>query len=317
MQNLKHLRTRIASVKSTQKITSAMKMLSSVKLRKAQNLVIQARPYAHSMHHLLCNLIEHRIEESEASILLKGNEDVGVHLIILITGDRGLCGSFNTALIKKTRSMIKSIQESGKKVMMLTVGKKAYNSFKDLGADNFLATIMDIEKTGINYHKAREIAQTIVDALTNKTIGAATLVYSVFKSPIIQTVNIRSLVPFDTSLYWNESDPSDLSYDTKSSTKNIKANSGAQQSDLLHLYEFEPREDILLKELFPRNLAVQIYQSLLENQASEFGARMSAMDNATRNAQDVIQKFQLVYNRSRQAYITNELIEIIAGAQAL
>lgn len=311
MPNLKHLRNRIASIKSTQKITSAMKMLSSVKLRRAQKLVVEARPYAHSMHYLLCNLLEHSIDNEVKPALLTGHPDINTHLIIVITGDRGLCGSFNASIVKTARKLIQRLEKSGQKVILFTIGKKAYNSLKSLGPDYFLDSLFDIEKDGITYEKAQEISTKINDVLESKKIGAASLVYSVFKSPIIQKVTIRPLVPFDPTLYWTTEDT------IKEAEKIHFGYTAHNKQEPFHLYEFEPNQEKLLKELFPRNLAVQIYQSLLENQASEFGARMTAMDNATRNAQDVIQKLQLTYNRSRQAYITNELIEIISGAEAL
>lgn len=294
MATLKDLRTRINSVKSTQKITRAMQMVAASKLRRAQDSVVAARPYAARMERMLGSLGSSMVEQEGAPTLLVGTGKQETHLVVVATGERGLCGAFNSSIARAARTDIRVLQAEGKKVKVLCVGRKG----RDVLRREFGDIIVDtIELAGIRrmaFTDAQPIALRILHMFDADEFDVCTLYFNTFKSVISQVVTRRQLIPASLP----ETD-----------------DAGPDLGDAI--YDYEPDEEEILVELLPRNLSVQVYQALLENAASEQGARMSAMDNATRNAGDMIDKLTLNYNRSRQARITSELIEIISGAEAL
>jgi F-type H+-transporting ATPase subunit gamma len=292
MPSLKDLRLRINSVKSTRKITSAMKMVAASKLRRAQSAAEQARPYAASMERMLGALATSLAGQSGAPALLAGNGREQTHLLIAVTGDRGLCGGFNSSIARATRQLAQSLLAQGKIVKILPVGRKGRDQLKRDLAAHLIDGFEDIGKRGVGFSEADKIAQTVIDLFETGAFDVCTVVYNRFQSVISQVVTRQQLIPLPVP---------------DSSTV---ATGGA-------LYDFEPTEEAILTDLLPRNLAVQLFRALLESGASEQGARMTAMDNATRNAGDMLHKLTVKYNRSRQAQITKELIEIISGAEAL
>jgi F-type H+-transporting ATPase subunit gamma len=293
MANLKDLRNRIASVKATRKITKAMQMVAAAKLRRAQEAATAARPYAARMDALLGNL-GRRANTSGAPRLLVGTGKDEVHLLIVMTAERGLCGGFNSNIAKLARADANRLRSDGKTVKIVTVGRKgADNLRRDLG--NRIIDRVDLRgRKQITFAVASEIAGRVTALFEAGEFDVATLYFSEFKSVMTQKPTALQLIP------------------ARIPEGNATAGAAAQAA-----YEFEPDENELLADLLPRNLATQVYRGLLENAASEQGARMSAMDSATRNAGDMIDKLTLRYNRQRQANITKELIEIISGAEAL
>lgn len=294
MASLKDLRNRIASVKATQKITKAMQMVAAAKLRRAQDAAEAARPYAERMDRVLANLAAGMAGREDAPKLLAGTGRDQVHLVIVATADRGLCGGFNSSIARLAREHIYKLIRDGKTVKIVTVGRKGRDTLKRLFGDKI---VKSYEFTGIRYigfAQAQEIAQTVLSLFEAGEFDVATLFYSKFQNVVTQVPTAQQLIP--ASVPASSSGGVDLG--------------GA-------VYDYEPDEAEILKDILPRNLAVQIFRALLENVAGEFGAKMSAMDNATRNAGEMIDKLQITYNRSRQAMITKELIEIISGAEAL
>jgi F-type H+-transporting ATPase subunit gamma len=292
MASLKDLRNRISSVKATQKITKAMQMVAAAKLRRAQEAAEAARPYAERMDRVLANLSAGMAGRSDAPALLAGTGNDQVHLLIVATADRGLCGGFNSSIARLARQHINKLIGEGKTVKIVTVGRKGRDALRRDFGDKI---VKSYEFTGIRqigFAQAEDIAKTVLDLFEGGEFDVATLFYSKF-------VNVVSQIP-------TAQQPASVA-DTAKSGVDL---GGA-------VYEYEPDETEILEELLPRNLAVQIFRGLLENVAGEFGAKMSAMDNATRNAGDMIKKLNITYNRSRQAMITKELIEIISGAEAL
>jgi F-type H+-transporting ATPase subunit gamma len=291
MPSLKDLRNRIASVKATRKITKAMQMVAAAKLRRAQEAALAARPYAERMDKLLGNLGA-RANRSNAPRLLVGTAKDDVHLLIVMTAERGLCGGFNSNIAKLARADAIRLRGEGKTVKILTVGRKgADNLRRDLGPR--IVERVDLRGVKqIGFSVASDIAKKVLALFEAGEFDVATLYFSEFKSVITQKPTALQLIP--------------------AKIPESKAAAGDQAA-----YEFEPDENEILAELLPRNIASQIYRGLLENAASEQGARMSAMDSATRNAGDMIDRLTLRYNRQRQANITKELIEIISGAEAL
>ncbi len=291
MPSLKDLRVRIASVKATQKITKAMQMVAAAKLRRAQMAAESARPYAERMEAVLSGLANGAKGTPGAPALLAGTGADHVHLLVVCTSERGLCGGFNSQIARLARDKVNSLLAAGKKVKILCVGKKGSDALKR----QFLSYILDtIELRGIKqlgFVHADDIGKRLIAMYEAGEFDIATLFYSRFKSVISQIPTASQIIPADVCV------------DAAQST-------GAA-------YEYEPSEAAILSDLLPRNVSVQIFRALLENAASEQGARMSAMDNATRNAGDMINKLTLTYNRQRQAIITKELIEIISGAEAL
>ncbi|GJM02446.1 MAG: ATP synthase gamma chain [Rhodomicrobium sp.] len=292
MASLKDLRNRIASVKATQKITKAMQMVAAAKLRRAQEAAESARPYAERMEGVLANLGRVYKSSENASPYLIGTGKDQVHLLVVATAERGLCGGFNTNIVKIAKLEIKRLIKTGKTVQILCVGSKGYDQLKGEYSNYIVGQISYKELKAMNYAKAQEVADAVTEKFDSGEVDVVKLYYSEFQSVISQVPTELQLIPasFDEE---DAADDADVSYD------------------------YEPGEEQILEELLPRNLTTQIFRGLLENAASEQGARMSAMDNATRNAGDMIDRLTLQYNRSRQAQITKELIEIISGAEAL
>jgi len=294
MASLKDLRLRIASVKSTRKITSAMKMVAASKLRRAQQAAEAARPYAERIERVLGALAAASAGSQGAPKLLSGTGKSDVHLVIVATADRGLCGGFNSNIIRDARRLINQLQRDGKTVKIVTIGRKARDILRREHGRLYVESYEGLGRKGLVFAEVNKVADKVIDLFDTGEFDVATVVYNKFKSAISQEVTRQQLVPFPVP----EAKAEDVGV--------LKAT-----------YEFEPSEEGILTELLPRNLAVQLFRALLENAASEQGARMTAMDNATRNAGDMINRLTLTYNRSRQAQITKELIEIISGAEAL
>lgn len=296
MASLKDLRGRIASVKSTQKITSAMKMVAASKLRRAQDAAEAGRPYAERMDRMLGGLAGSVAGLPGAPKLLSGTGKSDVHLIVVMTADRGLCGGFNGSIVRATRQMVTELVAEGKEVKLLCVGRKGRDALKRDHAKRIIDTYEGVGKRGVTFAEANDVAARVLAMYEAGEFDVCTVVYNKFKSAISQVVTRQQIVPFPVPEAANENE----------------AAAGPKAS-----YEYEPSEEGILAELLPRNVAMQIFSALLESAASEQGARMAAMDNATRNAGDMINKLTLTYNRTRQAMITKELIEIISGAEAV
>jgi F-type H+-transporting ATPase subunit gamma len=292
MPSLKALRNRIASVKATQKITKAMQMVAAAKLRRAQVAAEAARPYAERMERVLGNIAISLKDSPEAPRLLVGTGKDAVHLLVVCTAERGLCGPFNSAIVRLARERANSLVEGGKQVKFLCVGRKGFDQLKRLYADQIVETIDLRAARTLGYEHADGIGKKVVALFDEGAFDVCHLFYSHFKSVMTQIPTERQIVP---------------------PTFPEGGDSGLGQG----IYEYEPGEEEILAELLPRSIATQIFRALLENAASEQGARMTAMDNATRNAGEMIKKQTLTYNRTRQAMITKELIEIISGAEAL
>ena len=290
MPSLKDLKNRIASVTSTRKITKAMQMVAAAKLRRAQEAAVSARPYADKMSAVMSNLVSGVGDSESAPRLLAGSGHSNVHLLILATSERGLCGGFNSSIVRLAKSHIADLQNSGKTVKIITVGKKGREQIKRDFADLIINHVDLSEVKRISYGNAKSIADDVLARFSVKEFDICTIFYNEFKSVISQVPTALQLIPAV-----------------------LKETSNIDDA----FYEYEPDETEILAELLPRAMSTQIFTALLENGASEQGARMSAMDSATRNAGDMIDKLTIEYNRSRQAVITNELIEIISGAEAL
>jgi F-type H+-transporting ATPase subunit gamma len=288
MPNLSDLKNRIASVKSTRKITKAMQMVAAAKLRRAQEAAEAGRPYAERFTAVMGGLAASVGSSEGAPKLLRGTGTDNVHLLVVMTAERGLCGGFNSNIAKLARSHAEKLLAAGKTVKILTVGKKGREALKRDFADNSVGHVDLSEVKRIGYDNAADIAADVLKRFDAGEFDVATIFFSEFGSVISQTPQAKQIIPADFA-------PSDDST----------------------VYDYEPSEEEILADLLPRAVATQIFSALLENGASEQGARMSAMDNATRNAGDMIDKLTIQYNRSRQAVITNELIEIISGAEAL
>ncbi|MBU1212849.1 MAG: F0F1 ATP synthase subunit gamma [Alphaproteobacteria bacterium] len=295
MASLKDLRNRINSVKATRKITKAMQMVAAAKLRRAQEAAIAARPYAERMDAVLSNLAKGVASPEGASPLLVGTGKDDTHLLVMMTAERGLCGGFNSNIAKLVRNDAKRLIKAGKTVKILAVGRKGADNLKrDLG--KFITdrvSLVGIKKLG--FDKAAEIADKVMSQFADGAFDVCTIYFSQFESVISQKPTALQLIPASLP---------------------DAASSGAAAADSV-VYDYEPDENEILDYLLRRNISTQIFRGLLENAASEQGARMSAMDNATRNASDMIDNLTLIYNRQRQAQITKELIEIISGAEAL
>ncbi|TDQ61625.1 F-type H+-transporting ATPase subunit gamma [Maritalea mobilis] len=293
MPSLKDLKNRISSVKSTQKITKAMQMVAAAKLRRAQENAENARPYAERMNNVLSSLASAYKGREGAPKLLGGTGNDQTHLLVVATAERGLCGGFNSNIAKLARDHANKLLAEGKTVKILCVGKKGHDVLKRLFPDQMLdlITLRDVKQVG--YTNAQEIGERVLAMFENDEFDVATLFYSKFRSVIAQVPTAHQLIPavFDET----------------------EEDAGADSAN----YEYEPSEEAILEDLLPRNISVQIFHALLENGAGEMGAKMTAMDNATRNAGDMIKKLNISYNRQRQAQITKELIEIISGAEAL
>lgn len=295
MPSLKDFRTRIASVKSTKKITSAMKMVAASKLRRAQQAAEASRPYSSKMAAMLSRLVSNVSISKDSPFLLGGTGNDHVHLVVVVTADRGLCGGFNAFINRLARQEIKKLVAAGKTVKILCVGRKGRDSLKREHPDKIIHTFEGIGRKKLSFADAQQVANFILDMGSRREFDVCTLLYNQFKSVIKQEPTAQQIIPL----------PLDNSQQSQGE-QGVKA-----------VYEFEPEEEQILETLLPRNLSIQIFRSLLESAAGEHAARMTAMDNATRNAGDMINKLTLRYNRARQAYITKELIEIISGAEAV
>ena len=291
MPSLKDLKNRIGSVKSTQKITSAMKMVAAAKLRKAQEQAIASRPYCSSMEKIVSSLASKLIDN--APELLKGKKDIKKQLLVVFSADRGLCGGFNGSISRAVKLEVKKSKDLGIETKLLFVGRKSADTLKK----DFQQHIVDIvtgNSTNPIYSDALSISSKIVDLYQSNEFGSCKIIFNKFISAITQEVTLKSLIPIETN---NE----DVSNNNQVSS----------------VYEYEPSEEVILEELLNKNIATQLFSAQMESTASELAARMTAMDNATRNAGDLIDRLTLQYNRTRQAFITKELIEIISGAEAL
>ena len=293
MPNLKDLKNRIESVKSTRKITKAMQMVAAAKLRRAQESAEAARPYSERMNAVLGNLAKGASGNENGPRLLAGSGSDQTHLLIVATSERGLCGGFNSSIAKLARTKITELQAAGKTVKILTVGKKGREQLRREFSDLMVDHVDLSEVKTLGYSNAADISRDVLARFGNGEFDVATIFYNQFQSVISQIPTEQQLVPAKFDVVEDEGDESGVTYD------------------------YEPAEEEILAELLPRSVATQVFTALLENGASEQGARMSAMDNATRNAGEMIDKLTIQYNRSRQAAITNELIEIISGAEAL
>ena len=292
MPSLKDLRNRITSVKSTQKITKAMKMVAAAKLRKAQENAEKGRAYSDKMNHIINNLKNSITDISSAPRLLAGTGKSDIHLCIVMTADRGLCGGFNTNICKKAREYFNKILNSQKKLKIITVGSKGADQLKRNFKDYIIEKVSFKNVKNISVNEASELTNKIITMFNKEEFDVCTIFFNKFKSVISQEPQAQQIIPVE-SLQEDKNNDVDTQYD------------------------FEPDENEILEHLLPQNITTQIFKAFLENAASEQGSRMSAMDNATRNAGDLIDKLTINYNRSRQAVITKELIEIISGAESL
>ncbi len=292
MASLDDLKKRISSVKSTQKITKAMKMVAAAKLRRAQESAEKGRPYSKKMNNIILNLSSGISDKENAPKLLVGSGENKIHLCVVLTSDRGLCGGFNSNIIKKAKSYFQKILNEGKTLKIITVGSKGYDQLKRAYKDNIIEKISFKESKSINYFDADKVGKIIIDKFGKKEFDLCVIFYNQFKNVMTQIPQEQQIIP-------------------------LKAPETKEDSSSEDSYEFEPEEDEILSNLLPKNISTQIFKAMLENSASEQGSRMSAMDNATRNAGEMVDKLTIEYNRSRQAAITKELIEIISGAESL
>ena len=292
MANLKDLKTRINSVTSTQKITSAMKMVAAAKLRRAQEAAESGRPYAARMKAVVASLAE-KADKNSALELLVGRTAVKTHLLVIISADKGLCGGFNGSVARLAKHEMNRLESEGKSVQVYFVGRKAADALGSVIADRTFARIEGVQGTNIGFESAREIASKIIAGFEEGQFDAVSMIFNRFVNAITQEVTHTSLIPVQIGESKDEANESAFFYD------------------------YEPEEAEILSALLPRNMSTQLFSALLESSAAELAARMTAMDNATRNAGDMIDRLTLVYNRTRQANITKELIEIISGAEAL
>ena len=291
MASLDDLKKRISSVKSTQKITKAMKMVAAAKLRRAQESAEKGRPYSEKMNNIILNLSNGISDIENAPKLLSGTGEDKVHLCVVMTSDRGLCGGFNTNIIKKAKIFFQKILDEGKTLKIITVGSKGYDQLKRVYGDNIIDRISFKDSKNVNYFDADKVGKIVIEKFEKKEFDVCTIFYNQFKNVITQIPQEQQIIPLNTS---------------------EEAENSSEDN-----YEFEPEEDEILSNLLPKNISTQIFKAMLENSASEQGSRMSAMDNATRNAGEMVDKLTIEYNRSRQAAITKELIEIISGAESL
>ena len=293
MPSLKDLKNRISSVKSTQKITKAKQMVAAAKLRRAEERAKEARPYTVRMEAVLANLAASSKDNPGAPKLLAGTGDDATHLLIVATADKGLCGGFNSSIVRLARERIVRLQNEGKTVKIVTVGRKGNDQLKRLYGDLIVHRVNFVEIKQVGFAQAQDIAKYVLDMFDAGEFDVATLFYGEFRNVVSQVPTAQQIIP-------------------------AVAPDGVETPDLKGaVYEYEPEEEAILKALLPRYVTVQVFRGLLENVASEQAASMTAMDNATRNAGEMIDKLTLQYNRARQAQITKELIEIISGAEAL
>ena len=294
MATLKDLKIRINSVKSTRKITSAMKMVAAAKLRRAQEQAEASRPYAARMNRMIASLAG-AATQAGGPKLLSGTGRDNIHLLVVFTADRGLCGGFNSTIIRAARQRVRALRGEGKTVKLFCVGRRGKDALKREFGDIIVGSVQDVTRKGVAFASADELAAQILKMFEDEEFDICSLLFNRFQSAMTQIITNQQVIP--------------------ASVPEVEEDSSASESGAL--YEYEPDEEAILAALLPRNVATQIFTALLESNASEHGARMTAMDNATRNAGDMIDKLTLNYNRARQANITKELIEIISGAEAV
>ncbi|RZO47987.1 MAG: F0F1 ATP synthase subunit gamma [Candidatus Pelagibacterales bacterium] len=290
MPSLDDLKKRISSVKSTQKITKAMKMVAAAKLRKAQESAEKGRPFSEKMNNIILNLSSSISDKENASKFLVGTGKDDVQLCVVITADRGLCGGFNTNICKKAKNDFENIIKQGKTLKIFTVGSKGHDQLKRAYGSYIIENLNFKGFKKITYKEAEEIGKKIIKLFNENKFDVCKIYYNKFKNVITQIPQAQQIIPIEKN---------------------------KEEKKLENFYEFEPEENEILEDLFPRNISTQIFKAILENAASEQGSRMTAMDNATRNAGDLVDKLTITFNRSRQAAITKELIEIISGAESL
>ena len=291
MASLDDLRKRIVSVKSTQKITKAMKMVAAAKLRKAQESAERGRPYSEKMQNIILNLTESISDPSNAPKLLVGTGKEQTHLCVVMTSDRGLCGGFNTNICRLAKNYFSKVLKDGKTLKIITIGSKGHDQLKREYGKYIVQKLSFKEKKKISFIEANDVGKIIIDLFDKNEFDKCILFYNNFKNVMTQIPQAQQIIPAEKK---------------EKSKKNDEV-----------FYEFEPDEDEILEDLLPKNISTQVFKAFLENSASEQGSRMTAMDNATRNAGDLVKSLTIVYNRSRQAAITKELIEIISGAESL
>ena len=303
MPNLKDLKVRINSVKSTQKITSAMKMVAAAKLRRAQESAEAARPYAEKMERMVADVGESIGDIEGAPPLLVGTGSTQTHLIVACTADRGLCGGFNGTIIREVRTLAHNLKRDGKIVRILCVGRKGRDGLKRQFEADIVETIEGIGRRGVEFADAQKVAETLTTMFDAGGFDVCTIVFNRFQSAMTQIITSQLLIPFTVP----------ETADDEAS----KNSTGAEDTGPSAIFVYEPEEQEILADLLPKNINQQVFQALLESAASENGARMTSMDNATRNAGEMIDDLTLTFNRTRQAAITRELVEIISGAEAL
>ncbi len=296
MPSLKDIKTQINSVGSTKKITSAMKMVAASKLRRSQEKAEAARPYSSRLEEMLSSLASSAASGEGIIKLLTGTGNDQNYIVVPVSADRGLCGGFNSSINRETFKLVKSLQGNGKKVQLMPVGKKSRDFFNRVMKDQIIESFVDLNVSSIGYESALNISNKLQELYFEGKFDKCILVFNKFKSAISQEVTQQQLIPLDVS---------------NSEKEEEKENSSNA------IYDYEPDEETILKDLLPKNVSIQIFKVLLESDAGEQGARMAAMDNATRNAGEMIDSLTLKYNRTRQAFITKELIEIISGAESI
>ncbi len=296
MPSLKDIKTQINSVGSTKKITSAMKMVAASKLRRSQEKAEAARPYSSRLEEMLSSLASSAASGEGIIKLLTGTGNDKNYLVVPVSADRGLCGGFNSSINKETFKLVKSLESNGKNVQIMPVGKKSRDFFNRVMKDQILESFVDLNVSTTGYESALNISNKLQDLYFDEKFDKCILVFNKFKSAISQEVTQQQLIPLD------------ISNSEKKEQKETSSNA---------IYDYEPDEETILKDLLPKNVSTQIFKVLLESDAGEHGARMAAMDNATRNAGEMIDSLTLKYNRTRQAFITKELIEIISGAESV
>ena len=292
MASLDDLKKRISSVKSTQKITKAMKMVAAAKLKRAQDSAEKGRPYSEKMNNIILNLSNGISDKENTSKLLSGTGNDKVHLCVVMTSDRGLCGGFNSNIIKKAKSYFSKISAEGKEFKIITVGSKGNDQLKRVYGEKIIENISFKESKNANYFDADKVGKMVIEKFEAGEFDVCTIFYNQFKNVITQIPQEQQIIP-------------------------IENKKKAEEKEMENFYEFEPEENEILDDLLPRNISTQIFKAFLENAASEQGSRMTAMDNATRNAGEMIDGLTLKYHRTRQAFITKELIEIISGAESI
>jgi len=297
MPSLKDIKTQINSVVSTKKITTAMKMVAASKLRRSQEKAVAARPYSSRLEEMLSSLASSAASGEGIIKLLTGTGNDQNYMIVPVSADRGLCGGFNSSINRETFKLVKSLEKDGKNVQLMPVGKKSRDFFNRVMKDQIVESFIDLNVSNSGYDSALQVSNKLQDLYFDGKFDKCILVFNKFISAISQDVTQQQLIPLDVS----------------ESSKEVKEDS----NDAKAIYDYEPDEETILKDLLPKNVSIQIFKVLLESDAGEHGARMAAMDNATRNAGEMIDGLTLKYNRTRQAFITKELIEIISGAESI